>query len=166
MTLNWAAFYTVYDNLQTSIFKGISFGVTNAAESEIKGLEVDLLWQATDRLRLGVNAAYLDATYDSFENAPCTAIQLDVDPACGTDLGFTNNDLSGERTMFAPEYTASFLADYNYPFSNGLEAFISGEANYRDDFEPGGDNDPILAGTHSQFIDEGRIVGVRAKYSF
>ena len=209
MTLNWAAFYTVYDNLQTSIFKGISFGVTNAAKSEIMGLELDVLWQATDRLRLGVNAAWLDATYDSFENAPCTAIQLDVDPACGTDLGFTDNDLSGESTMFAPEYTASLLADYNYPLNNGLEAFVSGEANYRDDFEPGGDNDPIdtmdsyskvnlrlglrgenwevmaygrnifdkevfvqsfdtpvLAGTHSQFIDEGRIVGVRAKYSF
>ena len=27
MTANWAAFYTEYDNLQTSIFKGVGFGV-------------------------------------------------------------------------------------------------------------------------------------------
>jgi len=25
---------------------------------------------------------------------------------------------------------------------------------------------PVLAGTHSQFVDEGRILGIRAKYSF
>tara|TARA_R100000900_G_scaffold39187_1_gene32240 strand:- start:7804 stop:8919 length:1116 start_codon:yes stop_codon:yes gene_type:complete len=209
LMVNWAAFYTLYDNLQTSIFKGISFGVTNAAKSEIQGVEVDLLWQATDRLRLGLNGAWLDATYDEFRNAPCTAIQLDVDPDCGTEFGFTNNDLSGERTMFAPEYTASLTFDYALPLDNGLELFSSGEVNYRDDFEPGGDNDPldridsysktnlrlgirgeqwelmaygrnifdkeiyvqsfdtpVLAGTHSQFIDEGRIVGARIQYRF
>ncbi|WP_353743680.1 TonB-dependent receptor [Haliea sp.] len=209
MTLNWAAFYTQYDNLQTSIFKGLGFGVTNAAKSEIKGLEVDMLWQATDHLRLGLSGAYLDATYDSFPDAPCTAIQLDVDPLCGTPGGFTSNDLSGAVTTFAPEYTGTFTFDYDYPMNNGLELFLSGEATYRDSFEPGGDNDPIdridsyskvnlrtglrgenweimaygrnifdeevlvqsfdtpvLAGTHSQFVDEGRIIGVRAKYSF
>jgi iron complex outermembrane recepter protein len=209
MTLNWAAFYTQYDNLQTSIFKGLGFGVTNAAQSEITGIEIDMLWQATDRLRIGVSGAWLDASYDSFVDAPCTAIQLDRDPLCGTPSGFTNNDLSGEVTTYAPEYTGSVTFDYDLPLSNGLEWFVSGEANYRDDFEPGGDNDPVdsidsysktnlrtgirgenweimaygrnifdkevivqsfdtpvLAGTHSQFVDEGRVVGVRAKYSF
>ncbi|MFU8765091.1 MAG: TonB-dependent receptor [Haliea sp.] len=209
MTLNWAAFYTQYDNLQTSIFKGLGFGVTNAAKSEITGIEVDMLWQATDRLRIGVSGAWLDASYDSFVDAPCTAVQLDRDPLCGTPGGFTNNDLSGEVTTYAPEYTGSVTFDYDLPLRNGLEWFVSGEANYRDDFEPGGDNDPVdsiasysktnlrtgirgenweimaygrnifdkevivqsfdtpvLAGTHSQFVDEGRVVGVRAKYSF
>ena len=209
MTLNWAAFYTQYDNLQTSIFKGLGFGVTNAAKSEIQGLEVDVLWQATDHLRLGLSGAYLDATYDSFRDAPCTAIQLDLDPLCGTPGGFTSNDLSGAATTYAPEYTGTFTFDYDYPMNNGLELFVSGEANYRDSFEPGGDNDPIdriddytrvnlrtglrgenweimaysrnifdeevlvqsfdtpvLAGTHSQFVDEGRIIGIRAKYAF
>ncbi|MBA6414372.1 TonB-dependent receptor [Parahaliea sp. F7430] len=209
LMLNWAAFYTRYDNLQTSIFKGISFGVTNAAKSDIQGLELDLLWQASDRLRVGLNAAWLDASYDKFPDAPCTALQLDVDPACGTELGFSNNDLSGEPTAFAPKYTASLNFDYALALNNGLELFAAGETNYRDDFEPGGDNDPIdridgysktnlrlglraerwelmafgrnifdkeifiqsfdtpiLAGTHSQFVDEGRILGVRFKYSF
>lgn len=209
MTFNWAAFYTRYDNLQTSVFKGLGFGVTNAAKSEITGIEVDMLWQATDRLRIGVSGAWLDASYDSFVDAPCNAIQLDIDPLCGTPGGFTNNDLSGESTTYAPKYTGSVTFDYDLPLRNGLEWFVSGEANYRDDFEPGGDNDPVdsidsysktnlrtglrgenweimaygrnifdkevivqsfdtpvLAGTHSQFVDEGRVVGVRARYSF
>ena len=53
MTMNWAAFYTEYDNLQVSVFKGVGFGVTNAASTIVQGVEVDLNWQATDDLRVG-----------------------------------------------------------------------------------------------------------------
>lgn len=83
-----------------------------------------------------------------------------MDPACGTGFGVTSNDLAGEPTMFAPEYTASLTLDYAMPLSKGMEVFSSGEVNYRDDLEPGGDNDPIDG------IDEGRILGVQFKLRF
>jgi outer membrane receptor protein involved in Fe transport len=143
MNVNWAAFYTEYDNLQTAIFKGVGFGVTNAGSSEIKGLEVDMRWAATERLMIGANAAYLDASYKEFQDAPCTAIQLDVDPLCGTPAGTTNNDLSGEKTLYASDYSASVFWDYGYMMSGGTEWFVSGEVNYRDEFNTAGDNDPI-----------------------
>ncbi|MDX1734510.1 MAG: TonB-dependent receptor, partial [Halioglobus sp.] len=76
MTLNWAAFYTEYDNLQTAIFKGVGFTVKNAGASEITGIEIDTRWAATDNLTLGGNVAWLDAEYKDFADAPCTAIQL------------------------------------------------------------------------------------------
>ena len=56
MRLNWAAFYSEYDDLQTTIFKGVGFSVKNAASSEVQGFEVDWLMQVTDALRVGVNA--------------------------------------------------------------------------------------------------------------
>ena len=143
MTLNWAAFYTKYDDLQTSIFKGIGFQVKNAASSEVYGIEVDALWQATDNLRLGGNFAWLDATYDDFQDGPCTAIQLDIDEFCGSDLGTTSNDLSGEPTTYASDYSAALFADYIYPFSNSVELFFGADVNYRDDFNSAGDNDPL-----------------------
>ncbi len=209
MTLNWAAFYTLYDNLQTSIFKGVGFGVTNAGKSEVQGIEVDMMWQATDNLRIGANAAWLDATYDEFENGPCTAIQLDVDPLCGTPEGFTDNDLSGEKTLYASDWSASAFFDYSVLLGNGNDLFFGGEANYRDEFNSAGDNDPldvidaytkvnlraglrseswefmvysrnifdeeafaqsfdtpVLAGSHTKFIEEGRIYGAKLKYMF
>ena len=43
MRLNWAAFYSEYDDLQTTIFKGVGFSVKNAASSEVQGFEVDWL---------------------------------------------------------------------------------------------------------------------------
>ena len=103
--------------------------------------KLKLQWQATEGLRLGANAAYLDAEYDSYPDAPCTAVQLDVDPLCGSPEGFTDNDLSGENTTFAPEYTASVFFDYGYSFNNGMSFFAGGEANYSDEFDSQGDLD-------------------------
>jgi len=143
MTLNWAYFYTEYDNLQTSVFKGVGFGVANAASSTIQGIELDMAWQATEGLTLGANVSWLNAEFDDYEDAPCTAIQLDVDPRCGTGGGFTNNDQSGASTTFAPDYSASIFFNHSYLLSGGMEIFSGGEVNYKDEFSPAGDNDPI-----------------------
>ena len=40
----------------------------NAASSEVEGLEVDWLFQMTDTIRVGINAAYLDASYGDFKD--------------------------------------------------------------------------------------------------
>ncbi|EAQ96062.1 TonB-dependent receptor [Congregibacter litoralis] len=205
MTLNWALFYTEYTDLQTAIFEGLGFVVKNAAGSEIYGLEVDALWQATDNLRLGANFAYLDASYSDFDDGPCTAIQLDANPNCSIEQG---NPLSGEPTLYASDYSASFFFDYIRPVGQ-MEFFAGGEVNYRDSFQSAGDNDPIdqidaftktnlrlglrsgdweimaygrnifdeevfmqsydtpvLAGSHSRYMDESAVFGARLKYTF
>ncbi|MFT5484866.1 MAG: iron complex outermembrane receptor protein [Halieaceae bacterium] len=144
MTVNWAAFYTEYDNLQTAIFKGVGFTVKNAGSSEISGVEVDSRWQVTDNLQLGGNVAWLNAEYADFGDAPCTAIQLDANPQCGVagNAGGTFNDLTGEATLYASDYSASIRWDYGRPMGD-WELFISGEVNYRSDFNSAGDSDPI-----------------------
>jgi outer membrane receptor protein involved in Fe transport len=143
MRFNWALFYTEYTDLQTAVFEGLGFNVKNAASSEVLGLEVDSMWQVTDTLRFGANFAWLDASYDDFRDGPCTAIQVDADPLCGSPLGTTENDLSGEPTLYASDMSASFLFDYARPLGSGVQLFASGEANYRDEFNSAGDNDPL-----------------------
>ncbi len=160
MTFNWAAYYTEYDDLQTSIFKGVSFGVTNAAAAEIKGLELDLLWQASERLRLGANGAWLDAEFTDYATAPCTALQLDADSKCGTgEEGATDNDLSGKSTPFGPEWSASVFFDYGHPLANGMEVFLGGEANASDEYFTQGDLDP--ADTTDSFAKLNLRIGLR-----
>jgi outer membrane receptor protein involved in Fe transport len=158
MTLNWAAFYTEYTDLQISIFKGVGFTVTNA-DAEVKGLEVDALWQVTEGLRLGANFAYLDSEWKDYEGAPCTAVQEDASkpapgapPTCGLRQGSNldangnmiySNDMSDETTTFAPEYSGSVFFDYSYLLKNGWELFAGGEVNFSDDFNSAGDKDKI-----------------------
>jgi len=208
MRLNWAAFYSEYDDLQTSIFQGISFSVKNAASSEVEGIEVDWLFQMTDAIRVGVNAAYLDASYGDFKDGPCTAIQLDADGACGTPAGATGNDLTGTRTVLASDWSGNAFIDVRIPMGN-LEWFGGVDVNYRSEFDSAGDADPydvidsytkvnarigligqnwevmaygrnifdeaalqgsfdtpVLAGSHTFFMDEGAVFGVRGTLKF
>lgn len=143
MTLNWAAFYTAYDNLQIAVFKGLGFTVTNASAT-VQGLELDTLWQATENLRVGASGSWLDAEFDDFADAPCTIIQLDIDLLCGTPGAPTNNDLTGEQAPYAPKYSASLFFNYAINIGNtSVEFFAAGEANYKHDFFSAGDNDPL-----------------------
>ena len=75
MNVNWNVFFSEYDDQQVSTFVGLGFVVANAASTEIKGLEVDIAFQATENLRLGAAFAYLDGNYDEFTGAGCTAAQ-------------------------------------------------------------------------------------------
>ncbi len=208
MRLNWAAFYSEYNDLQTSIFQGISFSVKNASSSEVEGIEVDWLFQMTDAIRVGVNAAYLDASYGDFKDGPCTAIQLDADGACGTPAGATGNDLTGTRTVLASDWSGNAFIDVRIPMGN-LEWFGGVDVNYRSEFDSAGDADPydvidsytkvnarigligqnwevmaygrnifdeaalqgsfdtpVLAGSHTFFMDEGAVFGVRGTLKF
>ena len=144
MRLNWAAFYSEYEDLQTTIFKGVGFSVKNAASSEVQGFEVDWLMQITDSLRLGVNMAYLDATYGDFVDGPCDAIQLDQNSLCGTPVGIAQgslNDLTGVNTLYASDWSGNAFIDYRRPLG-GMELFAGVDMNYRSEFSSAGDNDP------------------------
>jgi len=223
MRLNWAAFYSEYDNLQTTIFNGTSFSVKNAASSTVQGLEVDWLFQLSDAIRVGANFAYLDATYDDFRDGPCTALQVDASRpgpglpvTCGTPAALADpnpgpysvNDISGYRTLYASEWSGNAFIDLRMPIG-GMELFGGLDLNYRSEFDSAGDADPIdvipsytkvnariglsgdywevmaygrnifdevayqqsfdtpiLAGSHTRFMDEGAVFGVRGTLKF
>ena len=73
--LNWALAHANYDDQQVSTFQGTGFVVGNAASSTVTTLEMDLLWQATENLRVAASAAWLDPKYDEFTTGACTEIQ-------------------------------------------------------------------------------------------
>lgn len=138
MTANWAAFRTEYDNQQVSTFDGVGFVVANAAQSLIQGLEADIRWQAHDDLLVGLSAAYLDATYDQYKNAPCTAAAID---AGGN--GPCSQDLSGHETTFAPKNSASLFFDYSTALNSDINYFLSADFNYSSEYSTAGDADPL-----------------------
>ena len=163
MSLNWAYFDSDYDNQQVSTFDGLGFVVTNAASSNVSGLEVDIAWQATEKLRLGANLAMLDGKYDEFKGAACTAKQAShlqglfnaetitaesasggctpVVDAQGNVTDQFVQDLSGGQ--LGADYSGSLTADYEHPLSNGVVWFTSADYYFSDDRFLSGDNDPI-----------------------
>jgi iron complex outermembrane receptor protein len=110
LQLNVNAFYYDYQDLQvfTLIASGAQFiQVTeNASDAEIKGVEIDLLTLPVAGLEIRVGAAWLDASYEDYADAP-------------------QGDLSGNTMVNAPEYSGNVSASYEFDVSEGaLRAFL------------------------------------------
>gem|GEM_PF-121778 len=137
LTLNTSAFLTRYDDIQAQVFVGnpddpnstFSFSLVNAAESEIRGLEVELFYAASDRLNLSFGTAILDAEYTSFPGVqgflPRPA------PVRGNDE--VTVDASGNQMIRSPDWTANLGATYRIPLDSG-ELLVNGNLFYTDDF--------------------------------
>jgi len=72
---------------------------TNIGSADITGLETELTWLATDRLRFSGFLALLDTE--------------------GQDLVINGTDLSGTQLRQAPETSYNIMADYNLPTGSG-----------------------------------------------
>jgi outer membrane receptor protein involved in Fe transport len=127
---NVALFYTDYKDLQTSAFDGrLGFNVGNGT-AEIRGVEVEARWQATERLYLGGSLAYLDFEWKKYDgqcyfNPPAELLSTRVPGNCNYD-GFTN--------QLAPEITAVLNADYRAPVGSSLELRLGLDVTYTDEF--------------------------------
>ena len=168
MNFNWAYFDAEYEDQQVSTFVGLGFVVANAASSNISGLEMDLAWQATDKLRLGASLSFLDGSYLSFDSAGCTAVQASallalnnaapggelsptdaVTSALGCQQQFmgdgtpsgSSQDISGGQ--LGSDYEGALSADYVSTLPNGTQWYAGIEVNFTDDYFMTGDLDPI-----------------------
>jgi outer membrane receptor protein involved in Fe transport len=127
-SLNLAVFHTEMTDLQVSSFVDSGFIVGNAAESTSEGFEAEGRWIATPYLDFALSLGYLDSTYDDFPGAPCTITQLSSDDpvaagcigytAANPGLGLTNQ--KGETAGRSPEWTATFIANVNFPVGDSM----------------------------------------------
>ena len=133
--LNAEYFNTNVTNLQVSTFSIASFLVGNAAEATSTGLDIDLVWSATDSLTIGAAAVFLDAEYDEYRNGPCILDDAGnaIAPSC---------DLSGQPLQFAPDFAGRIYGDYAVPIAGDWELGLYVDVSYTDDFFIAGDNDP------------------------
>lgn len=128
-------FRTELTNLQVTSFQGVTFQVGNAAELTVQGAEFETQIALTEDIELGASLAYLDHEYGSYTGGPCTARQQSDDDC-------TEQDLSGERGAYAPEWSGTLYADYNRQVSDNWLLSARLDLAYKDDFFTDGDLDP------------------------
>lgn len=115
--LNFAAFVTKFKNLQVSIFDGkLGFNVGNAAAADVKGLEVDGRWQATDNLTLHGALAYTDFEFKDYVNGQCYYGQ----DAFGPSAANGDCDYSGLTNQLASKWQGSVGFNHVYSVSSDL----------------------------------------------
>ena len=97
--------------------------IVNADSAEVKGVEIETIWLATDNLMLIANYSYIDGEYDDF----CCA----VDTIAAPELG--EQDLSGNPLTQAPENKVFLNASYSIRTSSWGEFVPSASYSWVDE---------------------------------
>jgi len=125
LRINAAIFYMDWTDLQAAFQESgvddegeffIFGGIDNADSAESYGAELSITSAPVAGLVMNLNLGYLKAEFEEF-----TAL---IDGA--------DRVLDGRTIPNSPEWTVSADAEYSFPISNGLDAFVRGEYIYRD----------------------------------
>lgn len=115
-TLNIAAFLYDYRDLQVTIFNQTAATIENAAAAQIKGIDVDFTWQATNNLRLVLSGEFLDHKFKKYPNGP---ILRSLTLAEGGGVTRTFGNLAGKPLPYTASTVVNAAAFYNVPTSFG-----------------------------------------------
>ena len=150
-TFNVTAFLTEISDYQATVTNG-QLGVlrgylANADKVRSQGLEADFKIRASDRFSAYANAAYTDAKYVRFVDAPCPpelaggttvgAGQTPSAPGIPGGLSPANCDISGQRLPGVSKWAFSYGAEANVPvsaFGKDGQVYLGVDGNYRSDF--------------------------------
>jgi len=142
LTLNASLFHTQYKNYQIQVFDtGAAWPtpliLSNAAEAQTQGLEIDSTWRAAHDLSFSFSGAFIDAKFVSYTGAPCynsqTLSTTQGDGVCYEDsTGFESQDLSGKSMPDAPKTKITLGFDKRFGVTSGpFDYELSGDYAWR-----------------------------------
>jgi iron complex outermembrane receptor protein len=118
---------------------------TNAGRVRNRGLEFDLTWAATERLRAGFTGAVMDAIYTDFRGAGCNDVELrdaDTGPCLtiaesiaqfGSDDAAGTIDRTGQQLSRSPDWKFVLNLDYWHPLFDRYKATFNTRFAYSDE---------------------------------
>ncbi|HEU0066889.1 MAG TPA: TonB-dependent receptor [Sphingomonas sp.] len=149
-TVNFAGFWTEIEDYQATVTNnqvGVLRGyLANAGKVRTRGIEIDSAFRPTQRLNLYANAAFTDAKYVRFVDAPCppelsggTARTAGTIPAAAGVSGISpdNCDISGQWLPGISKWAFSYGAEYNLParlFGTDGQFYAGVDGSYRSKF--------------------------------
>lgn len=122
LSISGAAFYYDYRNKQLRAkFVDPIFGaldkLVNVPKSEIKGAEIEITARPIQGLTLSAAATYLDATVSKYDGVVGSKVENNVRVAI-------IESFKGVRLPFSPKLQYNIRADYGFPVSDDLQAFV------------------------------------------
>jgi len=145
MRANVSAFTYDYENLQfqstdPDIYRG---GVANIPESEMKGIELELIGLISESLSFDLRLAYLDteitSSYEALDNLNAELYFFGEEPIRYS----LRENLRGNKLAKSPELTGNLGIEYNTDTTYGLFT-ATAELIYRGDFQQRVFNNPFV----------------------
>lgn len=166
--LNAAVFHSAYDNFQSQAFLDPdgqpncpadnpgcdpdddpgSFLLINAGEVSTQGLELDLVAQVTESLRVSGGVAFVDAKIDNYPAGNCSDGQK-FRGECPGDL----QDLAGGDLPFSPDWKANFTATYTWARESAFDIDFTGSVRAQDEVQYGLHQDENTVGDSYAILD-------------
>jgi iron complex outermembrane recepter protein len=140
LMLNLDVFDTIYQDYQIQTYAAVAnvltppLDLTSAGKAETRGVELDTQWAATPTTRLNFSAAYINATFKDYANAPCWGqpggIVQSAAQGCtpvtinGVVQGVQNVD--GKTMPNSPKFKAIAGFEQRVPLSSHPEELVFG----------------------------------------
>jgi iron complex outermembrane recepter protein len=145
LRFNLAAYHYDYADIQLSRIVAGSTIIYNAAEAEVNGVDIDLIYAPRlpfGDLELRASGSFLDTEYTDFPDAFVYVPRGDGPDANTTPDGgnlVVVQDVTGNELRMTPPFSGTFSAQYSWPVSNDLEVRLTGSYYYNDGFfwDPG-----------------------------
>ena len=146
MRANVSAFMYDYENLQfqstdPDVYRG---GVANIPESEMSGIELELIGILSDSLSMDLRISTLDteitADYEALDNIKSELYFFGEEP----QRYALRENIKGNRLAKSPEFTANFGLQYNGELKSGIPLRATAEVIHRGDFQQRVFNSPFV----------------------
>ena len=143
---NASAFFYTYDNLQfqstdPDVYRG---GVANIPESEMRGLELELLGILSDELTLDARFAFLDteisSAYEALDNIKAELYFFGEEPTRYS----LREDIQGNKLPKSPDFTANVALRYDKELASGNNLLAQAELIHRGEFQQRVFNSPFV----------------------
>jgi outer membrane receptor protein involved in Fe transport len=126
LLFNIAAFAQRFRNFQLTVFTGNGFQTAAAPKVTSRGADMDLYLFALNRaLTLQAGVTYADTAYGNF-----------------TPFGAIPTGLPGNQLSFAPKFSGSLAASYDYPLTPNLTGRASVASKFNSSYNTGADLNP------------------------
>ena len=113
LRVNASAFYYEFKDLQLELYRQGAVLTANAAQAEIKGVDVDITARPVSQLTLSAGFEYLDTKYKKYPDAPIYFL------AANGALLNSPGDASGNQLMLAPKVSFNVVANHELPTEMG-----------------------------------------------
>jgi iron complex outermembrane receptor protein len=146
MRANVSAFMYDYENLQfqstdPDVYRG---GVANIPESEMSGIELELIGILSDSLSMDLRLSTLDteitSDYEALDNIKSELYFFGEEP----QRYALRENIKGNRLAKSPEFTANFGLQYNGELKSGVPLRATAEFVHRGDFQQRVFNSPFV----------------------
>lgn len=146
LQINAAAYIYDYEDIQVIGTVDGPFGegvaVLNAPSAETIGVEVDVFWLATERLTIGGNLSYTDATFDESFGFVDTS-NPNAPPSIFPELSSRAYEAKGNQLPRIPKWKTTWFATYSIPLRESGNIDINTSVSWTDSFYFTPDNNPL-----------------------